>query len=121
MRIAVATDQDFVASGFGCCPACTIVNVEDGRIRETLVIPNPGCHHAFWAELFFRNAIKFVIAGSMGQTAKSVLRGWGITPILGVEGQIDDVVRRFSEGELHHKGAGGDLAQATNACCDYPA
>jgi len=30
MRIAIATDQDFVASGFGCCPACTIVNVEGG-------------------------------------------------------------------------------------------
>ena len=42
MRIAIATDQDFVASGFGCCPACTIVNVEDGKSARDIHHPKPG-------------------------------------------------------------------------------
>ncbi len=101
MRIAIATDEDYVSAGFGCAPFCTIVDCdESGRIRETFLIPNPGHSHAFWADLCFRNSIRFVIAGSMGSCATSTLRGSGIQPIVGVKGRIDDVVRRFVAGEF---------------------
>jgi predicted Fe-Mo cluster-binding NifX family protein len=118
MKIAIATDQDFVASGFGCCPFCTIVDVEDGRIRDTLIIPNPGGSHAFWADLFFRNAIKFVIAGSMGPTARSVMLGSGIQPVLGVKGQIDEVIRRFVTGELRPADPSAAGTPRATACCE---
>ena len=100
MRIAIAIDQDFVSEHFGCCLVCTIVDMEDGKIRGTLIIPNPGCRHEYWAELFFRNSIKHVIVGNIGSRALSVLRWWGIEVIPGAEGRIDDVVRRFAQGEL---------------------
>ncbi|MBK8596498.1 MAG: transcriptional repressor [Holophagales bacterium] len=86
MRIAIATHQDYVASGFGCSPFHTTVEGEDGRIRESFVIPNVGVRHSDLAELFVRNSVKFVFAGSMGPTARSVMP--------------DDVVRRFAAGEL---------------------
>ena len=110
MRIAIATDQDFVASGFGCCPVCTIVNVEDGKILETFIIPNPGTKHEYWAELFCRNAIKHLIVGKIGAHALSVMDWWGIEVMAGVQGRIDEVVRRFAQGELRRstKGAPGE-------------
>ncbi len=118
MRIAIATDQDFVASGFGCSPCYTIVEVEDGRIRQTFVVPNFGVRHSDLAELFVRNSVKFVIAGSMGPTARSVMLGEGVQPILGVTGRIDDVVRRFAAGELFP----GQIAAAEGVealfCCE---
>ena len=100
MRIAIATDQDCVASGFGCCPFVTIATVEDGRIRETLLIPNTGASHAFWADLFFRNSIKFVVAGSMGPNARALMLGRGIQPVLGATGSADDVVKQVASGTL---------------------
>ena len=100
MRIAIATDQDFVASGFGCCPACTIMDIEEGNIRETFIIPNPGSKHEYWAELFCRNSIKHLIVGKIGLHARSVMNWWGIEVIAGIQGQIDDVVHRFARGEL---------------------
>ena len=100
MRIAIATDQDFVASGFGCCPACTIVNVEDGKIRETFIIPNPGLKHEYWAELFCRNSIKHLIVGKIGAHARSVMSWWGVEVMADVQGPIDDVVHRFARGEF---------------------
>jgi predicted Fe-Mo cluster-binding NifX family protein len=100
MRIAIATDQDSVASGFGCCPFVTIATVENGRIRETLLIPNTGASHAFWADLFFRNAIKFVVAGSMGPNARALMLGRGIQPVLGATGSVDEVARQIAGGEL---------------------
>jgi predicted Fe-Mo cluster-binding NifX family protein len=107
MRIAIATDQDFVASGFGCCPACTIVNVEDGNIRETFIIPNPGSRHEYWAELFCRNAIKHLIVGRIGAHARSVMNWWGIEVFSGVQGSIDEVVHRFARGELRSEAQSG--------------
>ena len=98
MRIAIATDQDSVASGFGCCPFVTIATVEDGRIRETLLIPNVGASHAFWADLFFRNSIKFVVAGSMGPIAQSTMIGRGIQPVLGASGSVEEAARRVAGG-----------------------
>jgi predicted Fe-Mo cluster-binding NifX family protein len=102
MRIAIATDQDTVASGFGCCPFVTIATVEDGRIRETLLIPNTGAGHVFWADLFFRNSIKFVVAGSMGPNARSTMLGRGIQPVLGASGPVEEVVRLFAGGGLRN-------------------
>ncbi len=81
MRIAIATDQDFVSQHFGCAPAFTIVELEEGRIRSTFIIPNPGCQHAFWADLFCRDSIKHLIAGAMGDNAQpGALPGAARTP-----------------------------------------
>jgi predicted Fe-Mo cluster-binding NifX family protein len=118
MKLAIATEQDSVASGFGCSPFCMIVDIEDGQIRDTLLIPNPGGNHAFWADLFVRNSIKFVIAGSMGPTARAIMTGHGIQPVLGIKGPIDEVVRRFVAGELAPRAAGSDDAAHADACCE---
>jgi predicted Fe-Mo cluster-binding NifX family protein len=114
VRVAIATDQDAVAAQFGCCPMCTIAEVVDGHILDTFIIPNPGCNHEFWADLFFRNRVTHVIAGAMGATAEAVLRGRGVTVVLGVHGDVADAVGRLSRGEF----AEGQVApRTTGACC----
>jgi predicted Fe-Mo cluster-binding NifX family protein len=114
VRVAIATDQDVVAAQFGCCPMCTIAEVVDGHVLDTFIIPNPGCNHEFWADLFFRNRVTHVIAGSMGTTASAVLRGRGINVVLGVHGDAIDAVGRLSRGEL----TGGPAGQrASGTCC----
>ena len=118
MKIAVATDQNFVASGFGCAPFCSILDVEDGLVRDSLLIPNPGGSHTFWADLFVRNSIKVVIAGSMGPTARAIMTGRGIQPVLGVRGRVDEVVRRFAAGELQSTGASTEDAAHIDACSE---
>lgn len=117
MRIAVATDRDCVAPGFGCCPFCTIVDIEDGKVQSSLLIPNPGTNHAYWADLFFRNSIRFVIAGSMGSTARSIMLGSGIQPVLGVKGPIDAAIRRFLDGEIGLEiGAAAGVGDVEGCC-----
>jgi predicted Fe-Mo cluster-binding NifX family protein len=88
------------------------VNVEDGNIRETFIIPNPGSKHEYWAELFCRNAIKHLIVGKIGAHALSVMNWWGIEVMAGVQGRIDDVVQRFARGELQRE------AKCTSGDCD---
>ncbi len=100
MRIAIATDQDCVSSHFGCCPACTIIQIEEKKIRDTIVIPNPGCNHAFWADLLQKNSIECLIVGKIGSNALAVLEGRGIRIMTGVEGRIQDVVEKYLGGVL---------------------
>ena len=108
MRIALATDQDCVSQHFGCAPAFTIVDLDEGRIRSTFTIPNPGCQHAFWADLFCRNSVKHVIAGAMGANAQAV-----------IQGRIEDVVKRFAEGSFTADTKAGALpgSARTSGCC----
>jgi predicted Fe-Mo cluster-binding NifX family protein len=122
MRVAIATDQDFVAPGFGCCPACTIVDVVNGDIRETFIVPNAGAKHEYWAELFCRNGVKHLIVGKIGAHAQSVMHWWGIEVIAGIQGRIDDVVRRFDRGELRCDAApgSGDCASPALTTCAGP-
>lgn len=101
MRIAIATDQDFVSSCFGCCPACTIVDIEEGKIRTTFVVPNPGWQHRYWADLLERNSVACLIVGKIGGNALAVIKWRGIQVISGVEGRIDDVVEKYIRGALH--------------------
>lgn len=100
MRIAIATDQDFVSSCFGCCPDCTIVEVEGGKVLRTFVVPNSGWRHKYWADLLQKNSVESLIVGNIGANAKAVIRWAGIQVISGVSGQFDDVIRRYLEGSL---------------------
>jgi len=114
VRVAIATDQEYVAAQFGCCPVCTIADVVDGRIARTFIVPNPGCNHEFWADLFFRNSVTHVLAGTMGTTAEAALRGRGIHVVLGVQGDLSDAVSHLYRGDL----AGAKTATCSrNACC----
>jgi predicted Fe-Mo cluster-binding NifX family protein len=101
MRIAIAADQDYVSSHFGCCPACMIVRIEDNKIRDTILIPNPGCNHVFWADLLQKNSIECLIVAKIGSNALAVLEGRGIRVMTGVEGRILDVIEKYLSGVLH--------------------
>ncbi len=100
MRIAIATDQDFVSACFGCCSACTIIDIEAGRIQGTLVVPNPGWQHSYWADLLQRNSVTALVVGHIGENATAVLKWRGVQVISGVEGQIDEVINRYLAGVL---------------------
>jgi predicted Fe-Mo cluster-binding NifX family protein len=100
MRIAIASDQDFVSSCFGCTPDCTIVETEAGRIRRTFIVPNPGWSHRSWADFLERNAVACLIVGNIGANARAVLKWRGITVMSGVQGNLEGVVARYCEGTL---------------------
>ncbi len=100
MKIAITTDQDFVSSCFGCCPACTLYDVEAGKIRNTFVVPNPCWSHREWADFLERNAVSCLIVGNIGTNARAVLRWRGIRVISGVEGPVSEVIDHYLTGSL---------------------
>jgi predicted Fe-Mo cluster-binding NifX family protein len=84
---------------------CLLADIKDGRIEHSVVVPNPGCRHEFWADLFVRNAVSLVIAGRMGDSARQVLEGRGVQVMTGINGSIADAVAKLASGTLAATGA----------------
>ena len=42
MRVAIATEGDFISAHFGRCPVFTIVDFENGKVVKKVELSNPG-------------------------------------------------------------------------------
>lgn len=100
MRIAISTDGNTVSSHFGRCPAFTIVEIADGKVIGRGIIPNPGHQPGFIPRFLHEKGVRLIIAGGMGARASSLFEELGMEAILGVGGNVDDVIDRFLSGNL---------------------
>lgn len=99
-RLAVATDGDEVSQHFGHCSQYTLVDIVDGHIKNKAVIANPGHQPGFLPRYLADKGVNYIIAGGMGTQAQSLFKEMGVEPILGVSGNIDEVIDAFINGTL---------------------
>lgn len=100
MRIAIATENNFVAAHFGKCALYTIFDVNDGKINRKEIVENPGHEPGFLPKYLHNKGVNCVIAGGMGPKAIGFFNDFGIKTIIGISGKIDDVIDDFIKGTL---------------------
>jgi predicted Fe-Mo cluster-binding NifX family protein len=103
MRVAIATEGDFVAQHFGKCPGFTIVDIENGKITSKNFVENPSykSHQPGAVPMFLKNQnIDCIIAGGMGPKAIMMLESFGIKVFVGVTGKFEEVIEAFIKGTL---------------------
>ncbi|HIH72402.1 MAG: hypothetical protein PWP49_1641 [Thermococcaceae archaeon] len=110
MRIAVATVEggldDFVNQHFGRTPTFTIVDVENGEVKNVKVVPNPGASAPRGAgvqaaQFCIDEGVDVVIAGQFGPNSAQVLQASGIKFVSAPPTmRVEDAVRAFLRGEL---------------------
>jgi predicted Fe-Mo cluster-binding NifX family protein len=100
VRVAISTEDEFVSEHFGRCPSFTVVDIEDCRVSNTMVLENPG--HQPWVipQFLHQKGVNCIVAGGMGMRARGFFDETGIQAILGITGKIDDVVRLLQSGTL---------------------
>lgn len=100
MKIAFASDGNFVAQHFGRCEQYVLVSIYDGREigRETLPSPEhqPGMLPLFLSEY----GITHIVAGGMGLKAQELFAQNDIQVIVGASELLDQVVDDFLQGRL---------------------
>lgn len=106
LRVGFPTnDEVTVEEHFGHCEKFAVFSIKDGEIvnKEILVAPEhaPGVFPRFIAA----NNINVVITGGMGQRAIDLIKGNGGEVILGAQGNIEDILKVYLEGELYSKGS----------------
>ncbi|OGC41849.1 dinitrogenase iron-molybdenum cofactor [candidate division WOR-3 bacterium RBG_13_43_14] len=100
MRIAISTDGKYVSAHFGRCPSFTIIDINDGKIIKKEIVQNPGHQPGAIPQFLHEKGVECIVAGGMGTRATQFFSQYDIQTITGVEGLIDEVVTKLSEGKL---------------------
>ena len=109
MRIIIATNQggldDMVFPAFGRCPTYTIIDIENGEIKETKIEPNqaanmPGGAGIAAAQFVINLEIDAVIGGNFGPNALNVLKQAGIKIYTAFGMKVKDAVQQLIDGKL---------------------
>ena len=125
LKVAISTDGSMVSAHFGRCPEFTIADIEDNKVVNKQVVPNPGHQPGYIPQFLHENGVNCIIAGGMGPRAQMFFDQYSIQPIVGVSGRVDDVLEKIIKGTLEGgeslcspgagKGYGVDKSQ-----CDHP-
>ena len=103
VKIAITTEQGFVAQHFGHCPEYTLVELEGDKVRAKEVIPNPGHQPGFLPGYLARLGVSCIIAGGMGQHAQELFADQNIQVIVGISGPVDQALADYLAGNLTSK------------------
>jgi len=121
MKIAISTDQGYVSAHFGRCQSYTIIETKEGQILSRQEIPNPGHQPGFLPEYLSEKGVNCIIAGGMGPRAQDLFAQKKIETIIGIQGDVDEIIEQFTKQELE---SGDDLCnhkhgQESHSPCDH--
>ena len=100
VKYAIAIDDGYVSAHFGRCPSYIIISIVDGDIKFQKQYPNPGHERGMIPAFIHDKGVNYMICGGMGHRAQKFFQQYGITPILGVQGPIDEVITKIKNGNL---------------------
>lgn len=104
MKIAVASEGNYVSGHFGHCEGFTIYEEEAKNGFTRTFVPNPG-HRPGYLPVFLKELdVNVIIAGGMGETAQQLFDENGIEVVTGAEGISDDIVQSYVRGQLKSSG-----------------
>ncbi len=107
MRIAIAAEEGTglnrpVSVHFGRCPCFIIMEIRDDNPAEFEVVDNPfyGQHRPGQVPAFIRGqGAEVLISGGMGGRAIGFFREYGIEPVTGAGGTVEEAVMAYLTGE----------------------
>ena len=106
MRLAIPTRDGHVDDHFGHCAYYTIFDIEDGKIVSTERLDSPqgcGCKSNI-ASVMQEMGITLMLAGNMGEGARTKLESHNIRVIRGCKGDIEAVVKGYLSGFILDSG-----------------
>ena len=100
MKIAISTENGNVAAHFGRCSYYTIFEIENSKIKEKNIIKNPGHEPGAIPKFLDDLGCDMIITGGMGQRAQQFFQQFGMDYIIGVQGDIDQVIQDYLNDTL---------------------
>ena len=116
MRLAVTYDYDTkeVFQHFGQTQNFLLVEVEDNKIKSTMIVDNGGFSHSGLVEYLSHLEVNTLICGGLGSHAIDFLERAGIEVIPGATGDALEAVNKYLKGELS-----GDMSVIHECSHDY--
>ncbi|MCI4434639.1 MAG: NifB/NifX family molybdenum-iron cluster-binding protein [Thermoplasmata archaeon] len=95
-------EKSRISRHFGRSEYFGFVNVENNEIKGYRILKNPFVEHGVGdlPDFIHKNGANILIAYGMGERAIEFFNSYGITVILGVEGNFLEAVKKYLEGNL---------------------
>jgi len=114
-KIAIPTNDGVLWPHFGKAPQVTIVTVEEGKVKETVVLEAPEHEHGAMPRFIAAQGCTDVLCGGLGGGAVNMLNQLGIqvhagAPALPIEELLPQYLGGtivYGDGTCHHDGCGG--------------
>ena len=125
MRIAIATDGEYVAAHFGRCSAYTLIDIDGHIITAREVIDNPGHQPGVIPQFLYDRGVRCIITGGMGARAVELFSELDMEAIVGIEGKVTEIIEKLINGSLVggeslcQPGAGKGYG-VEKSICDHP-
>ena len=100
LKVAICTEMGNVSQHFGRAPDFTFVTIENNKVIDKQVLPNPGHQVGSIPRFISEQGAKCMIVGGIGHRAIDFFSQYGIEVIRGIVGNIEDVIRKVLEGTL---------------------
>ena len=89
-----------VSQHFGRAPEFTFVTIENNKVVDKKVLPNPGHEIGSIPRFINDQGAECMIVGGIGHRAIGFFSQYGIEVIRGIIGNIEDVIEKVIEGTL---------------------
>jgi len=114
-KIAIPTNDGVLWPHFGKAPQVTIVTIEDGQVKETVVLESPAHEHGAMPRFIAAHGCTDVLCGGLGGGAVNMLNQLGIQVHAGAPAiPIQELLSQYlggtiiyGDGTCHHDGCGG--------------
>ena len=108
MKIAVTYDNGNIFQHFGRTESFKVYEVENNQVISSEVIGSNGVGHGALAGLLAEQKVDVLICGGIGGGAQAALAEAGVELCSGAEGDTDQAVEAYLNGELVSTGANCD-------------
>ena len=105
MKIAVTYDNGNIFQHFGKTEFFKVYEVEESKVISSEVIGSNGTGHGALAGLLADQSIDVLICGGIGGGAQAALLEAGIELCAGAQGEVDQAVEAYLNGDLVSSGA----------------
>ena len=99
-RIAIPVSGDDIFQHFGKSNQFKLFTITDGKVAQTEDFISGDAGHEELGFLLVCRSVNIVICGGIGPGALGALAGAGIRVVAGIEGNADNAVIKFLEGNL---------------------
>lgn len=100
MKIAITNENNSVFQHFGHTPGFALYEVAEGKIISRQDVSSGESGHGALAGVLAAEKVDVLICGGIGGGAITALGNAGIRVVGGASGDVDEVARKFVEGNL---------------------
>lgn len=105
IKIAVASEHEYVTEHFGHCINFNIFDADNNQIVKKESIPNPGHKPGFLPNYLNDMGVNVIISGGMGGGAIDIFNEKDIEVIVGASGKAQDAAEAYLNGQLKSTGS----------------